>query len=100
MADSEYQIKTEIKQYIDNNGGSYSSWYVGITGDPKVRLFEQHDVHENGDNWIWKEAGSNQEARNIESYFVNDLGTSGDTGGGDDSSVYVYAYKMNSHTEP
>jgi len=31
---------------------------------------------------------------------VNTLGTDGGTGGGDDSTSSVYAYKKNSHTDP
>lgn len=96
MAKSEEEIKSDIKNFISKNGGSYSDWYVGITEDPKRRL-EQHGAK---DAWIYRQAASDEVARRIEKYFVEVLGTDGAPGGGDEDAVYVYAYKKKSHTNP
>jgi len=100
MAKLEAEIKQEIKNHMQECGGSYSDWYVGISSDPRKRLFEEHKVREKGDAWIYRQAYNNESARNVEQYFINVLGTDGGSGGGDESSVYVYAYKKNNHTEP
>jgi hypothetical protein len=83
MATSKETIKTEIKAYIQRNGGTYSDWYVGIVSDPRNRLFRDHNVSENGGAWIYREAESSSAAREVEEYFVNLLGTNGGSGGGD-----------------
>jgi hypothetical protein len=94
------QIIQEIKDYISKCGGSYSDWYVGITSDINSRLFGDHGVRKDGDQWIYSTAPSSSDARNIERYFIDTLGTDGGSGGGDYSSNIVYAYKKNPHTSP
>ncbi len=93
-------IINNIKSYIDNVGGSYSEWYVGISKDARYRLFVEHSVDENSDNWIYRTAFNSEIARQVEKYFLDIIGTDGGTGGGDDSTNMVYAYKKNSHTNP
>lgn len=100
MPYTEEQIKTEIKNYMADSGGVYNSWYVGVSKNPKNRLFNDHKVDEKVDSWIYLRAFSSDAARNVEDYFVNTLGTDGDVGGGDEDADYVYAYKKNTHTNP
>jgi len=99
MAKDEETIKKEILAHIDDKGGPYSGWYVGIAEDPEDRLFNDHSVQRKGDYWIYRKAESHTAARNVEDYFVNDVGTKGGTGGGDENTKSVYAYKTNSHTK-
>ena len=100
MPQSKVQIVKAIEEYILTHGGDYSEWYVGITRDIKFRLFGDHNVHEDDDLWIFCHAYSNEAARKVESYFVNILDTDGGTGGGDEDTTYVYAYKKSLHTKP
>lgn len=100
MAKTEQEIKQEIKDYMKKWGGSISSWYVGISEEPKNRLFNGHSVKEKGDAWIYITASSSEAARRIEKYFTDVLGTDGDIGGGDEDANAVYAYKKDSHTSP
>ena len=44
MAKSEEEIKREIRDFIVKNDGRYSSWHVGISEDPRRRLFDEHKV--------------------------------------------------------
>jgi hypothetical protein len=97
---TQQDIISDIKAHIQKGGGRYRDWYVGITENPRHRLFNDHGVHEKGDWWIYRQASSAAAARRIEDYFVNTLGTDGGLGGGDEDAVYVYAYKKNSHTRP
>ncbi len=100
MTKDEQTIKDDIKGHISHCGGTYSAWYVGITETPRERVFQDHKVKEKTDAYIWRKAESANVAGNVEDYFVNTLCTDGGTGGGTDSSDFVYAYKKNSHTDP
>ena len=92
-------VKNKIESYIRCLGGSFNSWNVGITDDPRRRLFSEHGVIENKDNYIFEEASSHEAASEIETYFVNTLGTDGGTGGGDYLTTFVYAYLKRKHTK-
>ncbi len=92
-------IIQDINNYISQHGGGYSAWYVGIASDPKDRLFNEHNVDQHNGAWIYKDAGSETEARRIEKHFLS-LGCDGGTGGGDYSTRYVYAYKKTYSTNP
>ena len=100
MTSSKQKIIDDFKSYMNDQGGSYSKWYVGISKDAKKRLFDDHNVSEKAGSWIYDQATSSSIAREIEDYFVNTLGTDGGTGGGDYTSDMVYAYKKTSYTSP
>lgn len=87
----------EINDYIVSWEGNYRAWYVGIASNPRDRIFSDHSVNEKTDAWIYRDAGSSNSARQVEGYFLN-LGCQGGSGGGDVTTRYVYAYKINSHT--
>ena len=97
MTSTAVTVVQEIDAHIRKCGGGYSTWYVGIASDARDRLFNDHGVHEKGDAWIIRDAGSESEARRIEKYFL-DRGCKGGGGGGDHTTHFVYAYKINSHT--
>jgi len=92
------KIISEIVEYVKNCGGNYSDWYAGIASTPRNRLFDDHKVDEKNGNCIYQDAGSSDIARKIENYLINELGMDGDTGGGDDSTKYIYAYKKTLNT--
>jgi len=92
------KIIAEIKTHIKECGGNYSDWYVGITANKDQRLFVDHNVKENGGAWISYKASSSDLTRAVEKYFIDDCKTKGGPGGGDDNSVYVYAYKITNDT--
>ena len=100
MASSKQGIIKRINAHIRQYGDSFRQWYVGISKDARSRLFSGHNVDEGGDPWIYDTAFSSQEARDVENYFVNSLGTDGGTGGGDYTSNQVYAYRRAVHTVP
>jgi hypothetical protein len=91
-------IIEEIKAYIIECGGSYPDWYVGVTGDSDQRLFVEHNVKKKGGAWILFKASSSTIAREVEKYFI-DQKTKGGTGGGNDDSDIVYAYKTRPYTK-
>ena len=89
------KIIEDFQKYIWD---SYANWYVGITNDPKNRLFKDHGVSQNG-AWIYRQADTTEIARDVEFFFLSQ-GCDGGSGGGDDDSGFVYAYKKTSSTNP
>ena len=101
MAYSREQIIEDLKGHIEKSSVQHwNRWYVGVTKDARNRLFSEHGVREKGDWWIFRAAESSEIAREIEAYFVRDLGTDGGRGGGDITADTVYAYKKTPHTDP
>lgn len=86
-----------ISRYIRNEGGKRQDWYVGITCDLPERLFGFHGVQE-GNQFIYVECSCDEVARTVEYYFTNILHCDGDTGGGNEGSNIVYAYRIAANT--
>ncbi|SRR6266478_5719572 len=99
MAIAKQTAKQAIKDYIEGWGGVYSDWYVGIASDPRRRLFDDHNVNEEKDRWIFQGCETSAAARDVEEFFVDTLGTKGGAGGGDQSTRFVYAYKITLSTK-
>lgn len=91
MAKSKAQIIAAIDAYMQQFQYRNSDWYVGIAADPRTRLFSDHNVDEQNGVWIYEQAESADVAREVEQAYL-DTGHDGGSGGGDDDSVYVYAY--------
>jgi hypothetical protein len=87
----------DIKAHVAECGGSYPQWYVGVAADARQRLFNDHAVSEKGDSWIYRQCTSSDVARAVEKHFLAQS-MKGGSGGGDDTSDYVYAYKIARHT--
>lgn len=85
----------DFGKYIDENGGVLIGygWYVGITANPRRRLFEDHKVDEDNGVWIYGPADSAAVARDVEKQLLRD-GCQGGSGGGDSAARYVYAYRI------
>lgn len=87
------KIITDIEEHRQSRrpASPRSDWYVGIASDPQKRLFDDHAVSEKNGRWIYIEADSISEARDAESMFL-ELGYDGARGGGNDDTLFVYAY--------
>lgn len=94
------KICQEILSYIRAEKGEYSSWYVGVTSNPHIRLFQEHNVEVNNSWWVISKAINPEEARLVEKTLIEVNGMDGGSGGRDDKSVYVYAYKKTKTTIP
>jgi hypothetical protein len=92
------KITSDLANHVQQAGGSYSQWYVGVTADPEQRLFSDHNVDKENGAWIYRQCESSTEARDIEKRLLA-LGFDGGTGGGDFTAYYVYAYKVTYHTK-
>ena len=93
------QIITEINAYMQKfTGRANSDWYVGIAAAPRDRLFIDHCVDEKNGVWIFRQAASDSCAREVESAY-HAAGFDGGPGGGDRTTVFVYAYLKTRSTE-
>jgi len=99
-AKSRTVIIREIEEHIAANGGAMAEWFVGVTDNPKKRLFSEHKLRESGDGWICRRALDDLQAREIEEYFRTVQKTTGWSKPTNADSVYVYAYKRKKHTSP
>lgn len=90
-------IKSEIKARVNSaETKDYSIWTIGITSDPETRK----STHGNPKYWMMWEANSEEVAREVENYFINEYpaekskrmkgGVGGDIDGR--KTVYVYIY--------
>jgi hypothetical protein len=100
MVSSDINTAVEIKNFIDQPGGDYYEWYVGLAENPKEKLVA-HGVNLDLDRYIFQTATSIEDARNIEKYFVCRLGAEGSTypytG---EKALSVYACKKTPSTQP
>ena len=68
-----------------------SKIYIGITKDPKRRLFDEHKITDEGSWWIYCEAEDADTARAVELHFLR-MGMKGDPRGGDNETKFVYCF--------
>ncbi|MFA5749744.1 MAG: hypothetical protein WC895_00785 [Candidatus Shapirobacteria bacterium] len=99
FSEDELRIISEIKNYAGNYQSYWKDWYIGIASDPEQRLFTDHSVNQKTDIWIYRICQNADSARKIEEYLINSLKTKGDTGGGDNTTKFVYAYLTTSHSK-
>ncbi len=98
VAQSVEQVFGEITAYIDKEGWAHSHWYCGIASNPEDRLFNEHTVIR-GNRWIYRQCYNDFDARAVEKELLK-LGCDGGRGGGDESTVFVYAYLKGLETNP
>ena len=98
MPTLEERVVSDIVSYIQESGGDFSSWYVGIADDARSRLFKEHNVDEASGLWIFDNAITENCARNAERRIIEDHRTQGIVGGAGYTTTSVYAYKITAST--
>ena len=91
-----YEFIIECIKNIDKN---YTSWYIGLASNPRTRLFTLHNVSEQNGKWIYKDTDSEDTARAVEKYIIENHNTKGNIGGGDNTTTSVYAYLITKDTK-
>ena len=93
------EILNAIDAHLTKSEKEYwSDYYVGITDNINERLHGFHKVPKEGHWFKWCKADSDTIARDVEKYYL-DKGMDGDTGGGDENTVYVYCYEIGLNTK-
>jgi hypothetical protein len=80
-------------------GGRIRLGTSAFASNARDRLFRDHNVIEDSDLWIYREAISASVAREVEKAYLA-VGCDGGSAGGDASTVYVYAYRKTRSTNP
>ncbi len=93
------EIIADLEVHVAKFGGDYSEWYVGVTANPKERLFTQHRLRSTGDAWIARRALDDLQAAEVQEYFKSVRKTQGGSKG-TLQDIFVYAYKRKAHTRP
>ncbi len=92
-------VYDEIEAHMNKQGGPYSAWYCGIASDWRDRLFNDHQVPRKDHWYIARQCNDDTDARNVEQALLK-LGCEGGGGGGDRTTVSVYAYLKSRETNP
>jgi hypothetical protein len=88
----------EIAAHI-NKHGNPKAWYVGIAKNWQKRLFKEHKVPQQGSWYIVRQCMNDTEARTVENVLIKQLCCGGPCGG-NDATVFVYAYLKSATTSP
>jgi len=70
----------------------YSIWRIGLTHDTDDRKQQHENERLNTEYWKQWQADSLSDAEQIESYFINEKGMKGGTGGDLDARKTIYVY--------
>lgn len=95
---SKEEIIKDINSHLEKSSKEYySDFYIGITNDVERRMFGEHNVSKENAWWIWCEALDKAGAQEVEEYFLA-KGMQGNTGGGNNDTIYVYCYEVTNYT--
>jgi hypothetical protein len=83
-----------IKRVESSKSVDYSVWTIGLTHDTDERKQQHEDDGRSTKYWMQWVADSLSDAEDIESYFINEKGMNGGTGGNlsAQKSVYIYIF--------
>lgn len=100
MATIDTEIVVEIKSYIDQHGGDYPLWYVGLAEYPEEQL-AYHGVNLDRNDYICLTAPSLEDAKTIKEFLIARFGLDGDPlDTNDPRALNVYTYRKSASTEP
>lgn len=100
MVHSGKQIVSRIRGHIRKRGGVFAKWFVGVSKEPRSRLFVNHAVRKKGDYWILVRAESSVVAQRVKSFLVAKVGMAAVKDAAGKNPDFVYAYMKSSHTKP
>ena len=90
MPSMKQQIVDEIKEHIQNSGGEYSDWYVGVCSTVRYQLLvEAKSKH----LFIARQAYSPYVAAAVQDYCKKRLKTDCSVGIEGDNANIIYAYR-------
>ncbi len=98
MGSTESEIIREIKEFMDQKGGGYSSWSVAVSSLDNIEVvFEKEgSKEERPSSWICRTATRPDVARVIGLYCVNILGTRGDVERSPEDASTILVFKRGS----
>jgi len=97
---SQKKIINEIETYIQEGGGEYEDWYVGLTDDPFGPITEALLLQKvQSERLLYIETSSPQIAQAVADYFVSLCGTDGNISTNEINRACrsLYVYKKAAH---
>jgi len=86
-------IDAVVSHVQSTNSLEYSTmWCIGLTHEPDDRKHQHDNEGQSTKYWKHWQADSLSDAQQIESYFINEKGMRGGTGGDLDARKTVYVY--------
>ena len=98
LSSLEFTIANRLRNFSLTYGGNGERFYVGITNDIQRRLFDEHQVDEETGCYSVATATSHDSAGKIEKYLLDTYPFEGDTGGGNEQTIFVYIYLITDNT--
>jgi hypothetical protein len=99
MPQSQDQIISDVQKYVNHCGGQYPSWFLGVTDNPKDKLFNEHCVDMKKDHWLFAFAMNPDSAKQILARF-KELGAEVNDNALSPRARAVYAFKKSWRTNP
>ncbi len=98
---NEKNIIAQIETYINQGGGEYGDWYIGMADNPIDPIMEVTRLHKVASHrFTYIETVSNKDAKTVADYFHNVCGMDGNLSeidaGRPCRSLYVYKKAPNS----
>ena len=95
---TEKEIVNNIETFISENGEP-DSFYIGVTSNPKKRLFEDHKVNrDNSNGYIYFQCSHHISARSIKEHFIKNIKIKGNMNKREKSNNFIYVYKISPET--
>jgi hypothetical protein len=93
-------IIEQMKTYIQQGGGGYEDWFIGLANNPIAPITEVSRLGKvQNHRFTYIEAISGEVAKGVVDYFINACGTDGNTGEAEkrDGCRALYLYKKAEH---
>ena len=91
------EIVSRIRFHVKKRGGTASSWFIGVSAEPRQTLFERHAVRKKGDYWILARARSSAVAEKVKLFLATKLGMTL-VPESVEKADFVYAYRKTAPT--
>ncbi|MEP3478592.1 MAG: hypothetical protein ABJZ55_05035 [Fuerstiella sp.] len=82
----------KINEYVQQHGGKYSDWHMGIAADPRGKLFTDYRVDRTTGSWIFTGCGTLDASCNVVKHFA-ELGCKVVDDAKAIDAVFVFAYR-------
>lgn len=92
-----YKKINQIENFIKEQEFEYKDIFCGVASYPKERLFENHKIDMNSNDWAYDYCDDVETARKVQKHFL-DKGCKGSNVLPSSSSNSIYIYKMNPNT--
>lgn len=92
------QIYKNFEVFVKSNDCCQAEWFVGITSNPKRKIFEEHKVSELDGVFMFNNTKSPSEAIELRNQLLEKLGLKGKKDYDGNYQTWVYVYQITNRT--